>query len=50
MDLSGEALSLIINFYKIDKKDIFIVYDDIALDLGTVKIQELQALTGVTTE
>ena len=39
MNLSGEALSLIINFYKIDKKDVFVVYDDIALDLGKVRFR-----------
>lgn len=39
MNLSGEALSLVMNYYKIDKKDVLIVYDDIALDLGVVRFK-----------
>ncbi len=39
MNLSGEAVSAIINYYKIDIKDIIIVYDDIALDLGRIRLR-----------
>ncbi len=39
MNLSGEAVSLACNYYKIDKKDVFIIYDDIALDLGKVRLR-----------
>ena len=39
MNLSGEAVSLVMNFYKIDKKDVFIIYDDISLDLGRVRFR-----------
>lgn len=39
MNLSGEALIAVMNFYKIDVKDVLIVYDDIALDLGTVRFR-----------
>lgn len=39
MNLSGEAMSAVMNFFKIDKKDVFVVYDDIALDLGKVRFR-----------
>lgn len=39
MNLSGEAISLTCNFYKIDKKDVFVIYDDISLDLGRVRLR-----------
>lgn len=39
MNLSGEALIATMNFYKIDRKDILVVYDDIALDLGRVRFR-----------
>jgi PTH1 family peptidyl-tRNA hydrolase len=39
MNLSGEAVSLTCNFYKISPKDIFIIYDDISLDLGKVRLR-----------
>lgn len=37
MNLSGEAMSLVMNFYKLNKEDIFVIYDDISLDLGKVR-------------
>lgn len=39
MNLSGEAISAVMNFYKIDKKDVFVIYDDIAIDLGKVRFR-----------
>lgn len=39
MNLSGEAISLVCNFYKIDKKDILIIYDDISLDVGKIRFR-----------
>jgi len=39
MNLSGEALSAVMNFYKIEPKDVFVVYDDIAIDLGVVRFR-----------
>ena len=38
MNLSGEALSLVMNYYKI-KPDVLIVYDDLAIDLGTLRFK-----------
>lgn len=39
MNLSGEAARLVIDYYKIDIKDILIIYDDIALDLGKIRFR-----------
>ena len=39
MNLSGEAVIAVMNFYKIDIKDIFVIYDDISLDLGKVRLR-----------
>ncbi|MCD7879297.1 MAG: aminoacyl-tRNA hydrolase [Candidatus Gastranaerophilales bacterium] len=39
MNLSGEALQALKSFYKIDIKDLFLVYDDIALDIGIIRIK-----------
>lgn len=39
MNLSGEALISVMNFYKIEAKDILVVYDDIALDLGILRFR-----------
>ena len=41
MNLSGNALIEIVNFYKLDpKKDIIVVYDDMSLDFGDIRIRE----------
>jgi len=39
MNLSGESLLLLKSFYKIDINDLFVVYDDISLDLGKIRIR-----------
>ncbi len=39
MNLSGEALIATMNFYKINKEDIFVIYDDISLDLGIMRFR-----------
>lgn len=39
MNLSGEAASLVMNFYKIDVKDVLVVFDDISIDLGRVRFR-----------
>lgn len=39
MNLSGEAISAVMNFYKIDVKDILVIYDDISIDLGKVRFR-----------
>jgi len=39
MNSSGEAIQKILAFYKIDISDIFVVYDDIALNLGKFRFR-----------
>lgn len=39
MNLSGEAVSAVMNYYKIDINDILIIYDDISLDLGRMRFR-----------
>ena len=41
MNLSGESIKEAIDFYKIDNKKIIIIYDDIDLKKGTVKIRKI---------
>ncbi len=37
MNLSGQSLMAVMNFYKIQREDIFVIYDDIALPAGTIR-------------
>lgn len=39
MNLSGEALIAVMNYYKIDIKDILVVYDDLSLNLGKIRFR-----------
>ena len=39
MNLSGESIRAIINFYKIDVEDILVIYDEMALPVGTIRIR-----------
>lgn len=39
MNLSGEAIIAVMNFYKIDVKDILVIYDDISIDLGSIRFR-----------
>jgi len=39
MNLSGEAVRAVMDYYKIGVEDILIVYDDIALDLGIIRFR-----------
>lgn len=39
MNLSGEAVSAVLNYYKIDVKEVLIIYDDISLDLGRIRFR-----------
>jgi len=40
MNLSGESASKIINFFKEDIKNITVIYDDIDIPLGKIRIRE----------
>lgn len=39
MNLSGEAVGAVMNFYKIDAKDVLIIYDDISIDAGKLRFR-----------
>jgi len=39
MNLSGEAIRAVIDYYKISIEDILIVYDDISLELGRIRFR-----------
>ena len=39
MNLSGESVIALMNYYKIEVKDILIIYDDLALDLGRLRFR-----------
>ncbi len=40
MNLSGNFIRKIMDYYKISIQDILIIYDDISLDCGTIKVRE----------
>ena len=40
MNLSGEAIVEIMNWYKITPEDILVIYDDVDLKLGTIRYRE----------
>lgn len=40
MNLSGESIIEVINFYKIEEENIIVIYDDIDTKLGTIKIRK----------
>ncbi len=46
MNLSGEAIIKFINFYKIDKNDILIVYDDMDLNIGKYRLRSKGSSAG----
>ena len=39
MNLSGEAVRLIINYYKIDIKNVLVIHDDLDLEVGTIRFR-----------
>ncbi len=40
MNLSGESIKEIVDFYKIENDKIIIIYDDMDIDLGKIKIRK----------
>ena len=39
MNLSGESVRAIVDFYKVDPQDIIVIYDDVDLDVGQLRIR-----------
>lgn len=40
MNLSGESVREIVDYYKCDNTDIIVIYDDISLDVGKLRIRK----------
>lgn len=40
MNLSGESVGEVVDFYKLSNEDILVIYDDISLDVGRLRIRE----------
>lgn len=41
MNLSGESVQEFVNFYKVENKDLIIIYDDIDTKPGTIRIRKI---------
>ena len=39
MNLSGEAVRVVMDYYKISVEDVLIVYDDLSLELGKIRFR-----------
>ena len=39
MNLSGESVKQIVDFYKVDVTDLIVIYDDIDIELGNIRIK-----------
>ena len=39
MNLSGDAVQLVMNYYKISVEDVLIIYDDLSLELGKMRFR-----------
>ena len=39
MNLSGQPIQEIMNFYKIEKNKLYVIHDDIDLELGKIKLK-----------
>ncbi len=40
MNLSGDSVIEVVNFYKIPKENIIVIYDDISLEVGRIRIRQ----------
>ena len=40
MNLSGESVRALMDYYKIDIEDLMVIYDDISLDVGQIRMRE----------
>ena len=41
MNLSGEAVRAVVDYYKIPIEDVIIVYDDLSLELGKIRFRQM---------
>lgn len=40
MNLSGESIREVLDFYKLSNEDVLVIYDDISLDIGRLRIRD----------
>ncbi|NLL73424.1 MAG: aminoacyl-tRNA hydrolase [Clostridiales bacterium] len=40
MNLSGESVRALVDFYKVSTEDIIVIYDDISLDVGQLRVRK----------
>ena len=40
MNLSGECVRAVLDFYKLGSEDIMVIYDDLSMDLGALRIRD----------
>ncbi|MGL5151975.1 MAG: aminoacyl-tRNA hydrolase [Clostridium sp.] len=40
MNLSGESIREVVDFYKLTEEEVIVIYDDISLEVGTLRIRE----------
>ena len=40
MNLSGESVREVVDYYNLDNEDVLVIYDDISLEIGTLRIRE----------
>lgn len=40
MNLSGQAVSALVNFYKCNPQDLYVIFDDIDLKLGEIRVRK----------
>ncbi len=40
MNLSGESIRAVMDFYKISKENIIVIYDDISIDIGKIRLRK----------
>jgi PTH1 family peptidyl-tRNA hydrolase len=40
MNLSGESLAKLCSYYKLSADDIIVIYDDISMEFGKIRVRE----------
>ena len=48
MNLSGESVNAVMNFFKIDKEDLLVIYDDLDMPVGKLRLRKTGSAGGHT--
>ncbi|MFA5916695.1 MAG: aminoacyl-tRNA hydrolase [Candidatus Gracilibacteria bacterium] len=46
MNISGESLRKVVDFYKVDLEDMIVIYDDISMDFGKIRFKDTGSAGG----